>query len=269
MSGIFHAIMSAVAQKVQSGILIFFNKPSTETYGYFDGELKVGSSLPAEYQVIGITRIRVGTNKVDPLLNLSSVDSRRGWEGEIGDIRITKGIRPEFADTPVSKDQLVNDGANTISLFRVANVNGTLVWGDIISGTYVPLTPANVFSVSTYSSLFGGNPVLKVKNLNTNYDVGPTHDGLVNTITSNVWCTWPITIDYWARATSNITMKPFVFDNQDSLNPRGLIWQHSANDGTILPARASRLYTGTAAYTLTYAQPAPNVWTKFAIILKP
>jgi len=268
MAGIFNAFMSVVAQQGKRVIQLFINSPASEVYGYFESQLRIGSSLPAAYQPKGLTRIRVGTNKIDPLINLGSVNSKRGWEGEIGDIRITKGIRPEFGETTSSEIQLNIETGNTVALFRIANVNGTLVWGDIMSNTYVSLTPANVFSVSTYSTLFGGNPVLKVKNINTDYDIGPLHDGLVNTTTSNIWCTWPITIDYWARATSNTATKPFVFDNQDLSDPNGLFWQHAATDVYRNPPEATWLYTGTGIYNQAQTNAQANVWTKFAIILK-
>jgi len=269
MAGIVHAFISAVAQQGKRVIQLFINSPATEVYGYFDGQLRTGSSLPAAYQPKGLTRIKVGTNTIDPLINIGSNSSRRGWEGEIGDIRITKGVRTDFAVTPSSQAQLSIETGNTVALFRIANVNGTLMWGDVMSNTYVSLAPANVFSVSTYSTLFGGNPVLKVKNINTDYSVGPFHDGLVNTTTSNVWCTWPITIDYWARTTSNLQSRPFQFDNQDPSDPSGLFWQHAALDATRTPAEATWLYTGTGIYHVSQLYfPQPNVWTKFAIILK-
>jgi len=269
MAGIFHAFMSSVAQQGKRVIQLFINSSATEIYGYFGSQLRVGSSVPAAYQPKGLTRIRVGTNKVDPLLNMvGRVDLQRGWEGEIGDIRITKGIRTDFGETPSSQAQLSIQTGNTVALFRIANVNGTLVWGDVMSNTYVSLAPANVFSVSTYSTLFGGNPVLKVKNINTDYGIGPLHDGLVNTTTSNVWCTWPITIDYWARTSSNLGIKPFVFDNQDPSDPSGLFWLHAGYEANIFPPPSGYLYTGTGIYATDTSYPDSNVWTKFAIILK-
>lgn len=276
MSGIFHNFISSVAQQGIIATIIqyiqYINTGASIVKGYvYSQNVFGGDTLPASYQPNGLTRLRVGTNKIDPIVS-GSVNYKRGWEGEVGDIRITKGIRPEFGDTALNINQLSIEPGNTIALFRVANVNGTLMWGDIMSNTYVSLPPANVpaniFSISTYSDVFGGNSVLKIQNINTDFDVGTSHDGLVITTTSNIWSAWPITIDYWVRATSNLSTKPFQLDNNNLSNANALFWQHAIIDAT-RPSEAPATFVGIGTW---YSSPGGrltnNTWSKVAITLQ-
>lgn len=274
MSGIFHSFISSVAQQgIVATIIQYINSGASIVKGYiYSQQIFGGDTLPTAYQPKGLTRLRVGTNKLDPIESYGAINYKRGWEGEIGDIRITKGIRPEFGDTAVNITQLSIEPGNTIALFRVANVNGTLMWGDIMSNNYVSLPPANVpaniFSISTYSNVFGGNSVLKIQNINTDFSVGTAHDGLVITTTSNIWSAWPITIDYWVRATSNLSTKPFQLDNNNPSDPNALFWQHAKTDPT-RPSETPGVFVGTGSwYGSSGSLLANNAWSKVAITLQ-
>ena len=158
-----------------------------------------------------ITQIRVGSDGTYGSNN-NQMPFRYGWDGQISEIRITRGRvynLSGFTPPTTALDQVANATLSTVALFKATSTQ----FGDQMSNQYI--TPSGAFSINSADTKNGLLYSLDVRN-RANISGGLVFNGIKDLPN------WPITIEYWARANSNSAPTiPVIFRNDPTVIPGG------------------------------------------------
>lgn len=208
-----------------------------------------------------ITQVRVGSDGTYGSNN-NQMPFRYGWDGQISEIRITRGrvySLSGFTPPTTALDQVANATLSTVALFKATSTQ----FGDQISNQYI--TPSGAFSINSTDTKNGLSYSLDVRN-RANVSGGLVFNGIKDLPN------WPITIEFWVRANSNSSPQvPVIFRNDPAIipgGPYGTFW-------TVTPSvfdNMTLFNNGVSIFQTTNVANAneikANVWNHFAIVLQ-
>jgi hypothetical protein len=223
------------------------------------------NQIPQLYAANSYTQIVIGAPSrfANPIIG-----SGFGWDGQISEIRISSG-----RVYPISNQLFVfntsnriftpptsafTQNANTLAIFKARDNN---TWAELINEISVPVS--GVYSITSDYPNNGVDYSLNIRN-RSNTSPGLIIDG------PNIWGSWPITIEWWARASSAIpegTSVIFKTSNVFSATyGNGTFFQLPYDD----PTNANTYYAGVGRYTNNRASPsfATNTWIHYAITIE-
>lgn len=272
MSGIFHSFISSVAQQGKQGNILISPPtptnylPATNVFVFVNGVNLFGGSSgftfsQSDQKPNAITQVRVGSDGTYGSNN-NQMPFRYGWDGQISEIRITRGIvynLSGFTPPTTALDQVANATLNTVALFKATSTQ----FGDQISNQYI--TPSGAFSINSTDTKNGLSYSLDVRN-RANVSGGLVFNDIRDLPN------WPVTIEYWVRANSNSSPQvPVIFRNDPAIIPGGPYGTFF----TVTPSmfdNQSMFTNGQFIFQNTNVAGAnevkANVWNHFAIIIR-